>query len=100
MRGTYLECKEMSVTAGCHFTETDRAVDKGKRSAVRHQISDAGFPDSIFDMGVGSLFFNVSVWLQSRPLRSDKEQIRKHPTWDHLPSVFRKDNITALWPGF
>ena len=42
-----LNVKEMSVTAGCPFTETDRAVDKGKRSAVRHQISDAGFPDNI-----------------------------------------------------
>ena len=31
---------------------------------------------------------------------SDKEQIRKHSAWDHLPSVFSKDNITALWPGF
>lgn len=31
---------------------------------------------------------------------SDKEQIREHETWGHLPSVFSEDSVTALWPGF
>lgn len=38
----------MSVNTGFHFTETDRAGQRGRSvQSVRYQISDAGLPDNI-----------------------------------------------------
>lgn len=60
--------EEMSVHAGFHFTETDRAADKEKASYSQLDIGSQmqGLLITFWHAGVRWLFFNESVSLQPR----------------------------------